>query len=162
MGGFVVTECYEHFRQTGDLDVIGMGVAPNRMSAKLNQLAGPGTDLAKKHKVYLDIVGVAIVPYEYESRLQDLYSDAFEWLHLKVMDPYDIALSKLSRNIDRDHEDVMHLARAIPFDLELFETRYREELYPYLFGDKKEKDDWFSAWLEDIRDERGGNRQEWT
>jgi hypothetical protein len=158
MGGFVVTQCYGHVRSTGDLDLLAMSIAPNGMSAKLSQIAGPGTELAKKHLIYLDIVGIASVPYEYESRLADLCPGVFERLHLKVMDPYDIALSKLSRNIDRDHEDVMHLARTVPFDLELFERRYREELYPYLLGNKKEKDDWFNSWLEDIRDERNSNR----
>jgi hypothetical protein len=70
------------------------------------------------------------------------------------MDPYDIALSKLSRNLERDHDDVMYLARAVPFDLDLFERRYKDELRSDLFGNIAEKDDWFQSWLHDIREEQ--------
>lgn len=155
LGGFVVTECYGNLRTTSDLDVLD--VAPRSMSAKLIEIAGRGSELARRHHLYIDVVGVASVPYEYESRLTDFYPGAFERLHLRVMDPYDVALSKLSRNLDRDHDDVMYLARTVPFDLDLFERRYNEELLPYLFGNKAEKTDWFQAWVEDIRDERKTN-----
>ena len=154
LGGFVVTQCYGNLRPTNDFDVLD--VAPTSMSAKLIEIAGEGTKLARKHGLYIHIVGVASVPYEYESRLTDLCPGTFERLRLRVMDPYDIALSKLSRNHDRDHDDVMYLARTVPFDLDLFERRYNEELRPYLLGNKEEKDDWFHAWLEDIRDQRKG------
>lgn len=60
----------------------------------------------------------------------------------------------MSRNLDRAHDDVMHLSRAFPFDLELFERRYKEELRSDLFSNVAEKDDWFQSWLADIRDER--------
>jgi hypothetical protein len=134
LGGFVVTECYGNPRTTRDFDVLD--VAPRRMSAQLIAIAGQGSELARRHHLYID---------------------AFERLHLRVMDPYDVALSKLSRNLDRDHDDVMHLARTVPFDLDLLERRYKEELRPDLFGNVAEKDDWFHSWLEDIRDERKTN-----
>jgi hypothetical protein len=109
LGGFVVTQCYGNLRATSDSDVLD--VAPARMSARLVEIAGRGTELARRHRLYIDIVGVASVPYEYESRLTDLCPGTFERLHLRVMEPYDVALSKLSRNHDRDHDDVMYLAR---------------------------------------------------
>lgn len=152
LGGFVVTECYGNQRTTADFDVLD--VAPRSMSAKLIQLAGRGSELAVRHRLYIDVVGVASVPYEYESRLTDFCPGMFKKLHLRVMDPYDIALSKLSRNLDRDHDDVMYLARAVPFDLDLFERRYKDELRPDLFGNIAEKDDWFQSWLDDIREEQ--------
>jgi hypothetical protein len=36
----------------------------------------------------------------------------------------------------------------------LFESRFRDELAPFLMGSAREKADWFQSWLEDIRDER--------
>lgn len=33
-----------------------------------------------------------------------------------ALDPYDLARSKLERNIQRDRYDVRHLARTVPFD----------------------------------------------
>jgi hypothetical protein len=152
LGGFVVTECYGNLRTTADFDVLD--VAPKSMSAKLIKLAGRGSELAFRHRLYIEVVGVASVPYEYESRPNDFCPGMFEKLHLRVMDPYDIALSKLSRNIDRDHDDVMYLARTVPFDLDLFERRYKDELRPDLFGNVAEKDDWFQSWLDDIREEQ--------
>lgn len=104
--------------------------------------------------MYLDFVGIAQVPYEYEERLVPIYEGLFENLHLQVMDPYDIALCKLKRDIDRDFQDMLYLAQTTPFDLHIFEQRYREELRPYLFGNVSEADFAFERWLEAIREER--------
>jgi hypothetical protein len=153
LGGFVVTQCYGVARLTADFDVL-WSVAPPEMSAKLVEMAGQGSAFSKKHRMYVDIVSVAELPSEYESRLIDIYPGAFKHLHLRVLDPYDIALAKLGRNNDRDREDVLFLARTVPFDLDLFERRFREELEPDLLGNAREKADWFKSWLEDIRDER--------
>ena len=71
-----------------------------------------------------------------------------------MLDPYDIALCKLKRDIDRDFQDVLFLARTVPFDLQLFEQRYREELRSYLFGDVKDADYTFDRWIEAIKEDR--------
>ena len=153
LGGFVVTQCYGRARPTADFDVL-WSVAPREMSTKLVEMAGRGSAFAKKHKMYVDIVTVAELPYEYESRLIDIYPGVFKHLRLRVLDAYDIALAKLGRNNDRDRDDVLFLARTVPFDLDLFERRFREELAPFLTGSPREKADWFQFWLDDIRDER--------
>ena len=70
------------------------------------------------------------------------------------MDPYDIALCKLKRDNDRDFQDVLFLARITPFDLDVFEQRYREELRPYLFGSVSESDFTFARWMEAIKEDR--------
>jgi integrase len=63
-----------------------------------------------------------------------------------VLNPYNIALAKLGRNNDRDRDDVLFLARTFPFDLDLFESRFREELAPFVMGSAREKADWFRSW----------------
>jgi hypothetical protein len=78
-------------------------------------------------------------------------------LRIIALDPYDVALAKLCRNDDRDYEDVMHLARAIPFDLELLEHRYESELRPYIIGNKADSQYNIQSWLEDIREERNAS-----
>jgi hypothetical protein len=93
-------------------------------------------------------------PYEYESRLIPMYLGTFRNLNLQVMDSYDIALSKLTRDNDRDFQDVLYLAQAIPFDLELLESRYSTELKPYLFGDGKQHDRTLDRWMSAIREYR--------
>jgi hypothetical protein len=42
-----------------------------------------------------------------------MYAGAFPRLRIFALDPYDLALSKLERNIQRDRDDVFHLARTI-------------------------------------------------
>jgi hypothetical protein len=61
----------------------------------------------KKYKVYLDYVGVARVPENYEERLIEMFAGKFKRLRICALDPYDLALSKLERNIQRDRDDVM-------------------------------------------------------
>jgi hypothetical protein len=87
-----------------------------------------------------------------------IYEGAFKNLHLFVMDPYDIALCKLKRDIDREFQDMLFLARSTPFDLDLFEKQYREELRPYLFGSVRDADLTFERWLEAIREDRTTSR----
>jgi hypothetical protein len=61
-----------------------------------------------------------------------MFSGAFGHLRPMALNPYDLALSKLERNIERDRSDVRHLARTIPFDLELLQIRHQTELRHYL------------------------------
>lgn len=57
-----------------------------------------------------------------------MYPWAFGHLRLFALDPYDLALSKLERNIERDRADVRFLARTIPIDLNILQERYKKEL----------------------------------
>ncbi len=59
-------------------------------------------------------------------------------LRLFALDPYDLALSKLERNTQRDRDDVRHLARTVTFDLNLLQERYKKELRPYLGNPERE------------------------
>ncbi len=152
IGGFAVTQYYGLARTTADLDVID--VAPLAARKRLIEAGGRGSILARRHRVYLDFVGIAQVPYEYEGRLAPIYGGLFQNIRLFVADPYDIALCKLKRDSDRDFQDVLYLARSTPFDLEILERRYREELRPYLFGSASEADFALAHWLESIREDR--------
>ncbi len=151
-GGFAVTLAYGISRLTYDIDVLD--VAPHRAVAALMREGGKGSPLAIEHKVYLDFVGVANPPYEYESRLRPIYEGAFQHLNLFVMDPYDVALTKLKRDSDKDFQDMLQLAEKIPFDLDVFEKRYKEELRDNTTGKPEANDVTFSRWKEAILEER--------
>jgi hypothetical protein len=151
-GGFAVTLEYGISRLTSDIDVLD--VAPPRMAAILTEKGGKGSPLAIKHKVYLDIVGIANPPYDYESRLHPMYPDAFRRIHLLVMDPYDVALTKLKRDSDKDFQDVLQLAEKIPFELDVFEKRYKEELRENTTGNPEDNDRTFYRWKEAILENR--------
>jgi len=57
--------------------------------------------LHRKYKIYLDYVAVARVPEAYEERLTEMFPGAHKHLRICALDPYDLALSKLERNIQR-------------------------------------------------------------
>lgn len=152
IGGFVVTLEYGISRLTSDIDVLD--VAPPGMAGVLMKEGGLGSPLAIKHKVYLDIVGIANAPYDYDSRLRPMSPGAFQNIHLMVMDPYDVALTKLKRDSDKDFQDVLQLAEKVPFDLDLFEKRYKEELRDNTTGKPEDNDRTFNRWTEAILEYR--------
>ena len=152
VGGFVVSLRYGLARPTGDIDVIA--ALPDHAKAGLVRLAGRGSDLHRKHGVYLQIVSVAATPDDYEQRLSEMFAGAFSRVRLFALDPYDLALTKLERNLDQDVEDIRHLARVVPFDLEVLKRRYEDELRPYL-GRPDREDLTLRLWIEIIEEDRG-------
>jgi hypothetical protein len=55
--------------------------------------------------VYLDHLGAAKAPEDYVERLTEIFLGAYEHLRICALDPYDLALAKLERNIQRDRDD---------------------------------------------------------
>lgn len=151
LGGFVVTVLYNAPRATADIDVVS--VIPNSEARILSKIAGEGSRLHKNYGVYLDKVGVATLPENYEDRLTEIFAGEFQKLRLLALDPYDVALAKIERNIDRDREDVRFLARAAQFDLRILEERYFKELRPVL-GNPAREDLTLRLWIEMIEEDR--------
>lgn len=125
-GGFVVAEYHGLMRPTADIDIIDATGATDLKT--LAALAGKGSALAKQHRIYLDIVTVAMVPEDYELRLIDIYPKMFENLRLRAFERHDLVLAKLSRNGDRDREDVRRLAAGPGLDAQTLQKRYAAEL----------------------------------
>jgi len=132
-GGFAMTMLYGLDRLTADVDVLPLGVNPATES--LMRLAGEGSTLHKKYGVYLQVVGVAQLPL---NRLTEMFARTFNHLRLFALDPYDLALSKIERNTQRDRDDVKHLARTLPLDLNVLKDRYEKELRPDLGNPRRE------------------------
>jgi len=57
-----------------------------------------------------------------------MFPRTFKHLRLLPLDPYDLALSKLERNIQRDRDDVRYLAKVVPLNLAVLKERYQKEL----------------------------------
>jgi len=123
VGGFVLTAVHGLLRTTNDIDYVS--VVPRQANEELDRIAGKGSALAKKHKVYLQSVGIADYPENYQSRLIPLPL-GLKKLTLLTFEPYDLILSKLTRNSDKDMEDVRALVQKLnlKFDvlMELFQT----------------------------------------
>jgi hypothetical protein len=151
LGGFVVTACYGLARPTADLDVLL--ILPSEAQALLIGLAGKDSGLHNKHGVYLDVVTVASHPDNYEQRLTEVFAGTFHHLRLLALDPYDLALAKLERNLQRDRDDVVFLAEAVPFDLGILRTRYEQEMRPYL-GSPDREDLTLDLWVDMIEERR--------
>lgn len=149
LGGFVVKLMYGYDRETSDLDFLPLVGNKDALSA----YAGGGSELAKQYGVYLDPVGIALTPENYEDRLTEMYPGTFENLRLWALDPYDIVLTKLERNTAIDRQDVEYLAAAVPLDLQVLQKRYEDELRVYVKNESRE-DQTLRLWIEIIRERR--------
>ena len=150
LGGFVLTMLYGLVRPTADVDVLAV-----RPDMDLNQLAGIGSPLHKRHRIYLQRVSVLeAYPEDYEERLTEMFPDAFRNLRLFALDPHDLALTKLRRNSQRDREDVLHLAVTAPLDIETLRARYGK-MRP-LLGSPEREDLTLKLWIEAIEETRKG------
>ncbi len=153
MGGFVATLLYGLPRATSDLVVLL--IAPREQREPPLELGIRGGALHKKDKVFLDYVRVATVPEDYEERLSEMFPEAYKHLRICVLDPYDLALSKLERNIQRDRDDVKHLAQFVPLDLKILKERYEKELR-WQLGNSEREDLTLRLRTEMIEEERSG------
>ncbi len=151
LGGFVITLFYGLERTTSDVDVIS--VTPRQAVPHLIEIAGESSPLHRKYGVYLDVVGIATVPENYEERLTKINTDEFQNIKLFALDAYDIALAKIERNIQRDRDDVKHLARVTPFNVKILESRYKNELRVCL-GNPEREDLTLELWIDAIEEER--------
>lgn len=146
LGGFAVVAAYKLPRSTNDLDYLSL--EPCNLANDVEQIAGQGSVLARKHKVHLQRVGVASVPEGYSDRLTELFPNYFKNLRLFVLDPYDLVLSKLGRNADRDREDVKYLAHQCSLAPSILRDRYTRELRTVQTGDIAWHDQTLEFWIE--------------
>jgi hypothetical protein len=127
LGGFVLTGVYGIARATADLDYVA--VIPEQLGEELERIAGRGSDLAKKHRVYLQAVGgIVDLPDEYESRLTTLPLGLGK-LTLRSLEPYDLILSKLTRNSPKDMQDVRALAQKLNLEFDILMKRFQTEMW---------------------------------
>lgn len=145
LGGFALVHAYGVARTTNDVDFIS--VIPHPLQAILIASGGKGSELHRRHKVYLDAVTVASFPADYESRLRPLFAGSWKAIQLYALEPHDLALAKLERNWERDREDVRTLATAGHLDPDVLTARYSQELRPYLTRETWH-DQTLEMWLE--------------
>ncbi|HXU19833.1 MAG TPA: DUF6036 family nucleotidyltransferase [Verrucomicrobiae bacterium] len=145
IGGFAAVAMYGLPRSTNGLDYIHI---ESNNAPDLESIAGEGSPLAKKHKVFVHYVTIATYPEDYDRRLKQLFPNRFKNLRLLVLDPYDLVLSKLSRNSAKDQEDVKYLARMQHLDPEILRERYNEELRCNLIGPAERADNTLKFWIE--------------
>lgn len=152
LGGFVIRMLYDRSIPTSDVDFVQ--IVPQSGYEELMRLAGEGSELYNKHKLYFELTGIAKTPDDYEERLQEMFEGVLKHLRLFALDPYDIALAKIERNSSRDREDVLHLARKVPFDLQTLKDRYEREQRHNVANPLGREDTTLQLWLDMIREDR--------
>lgn len=130
LGGFVLTVVHGIPRTTSDLDYIA--AIPNSVYVELESLAGRESKLAKKHRVYLQHLGaIPDLPEDYERRLT-FVDFGLSRLRLMVLDPYDLVLSKLTRNSPKDREDVKAIAGKLQLSIRELMSIFDREMKSWL------------------------------
>lgn len=147
LGGFVITQQYGIGRETSDIDYLAL--AAQSRDDDFEAVAGLGSKLHRKYRVYTQYVGIATPPADYASRLIPMFPSA-QWARLRLLalDATDLALSKLERNAERDREDVLRLAQAGLLDPHVLKERYYAELRPYLLSKLPWHDKTLELWLQ--------------
>ncbi len=131
LGGFVLTVQYGMPRRTDDLDYIS--VIPRAAAAELERLAGRGSKLSQKYKIFLQNVGaIPDLPDSYEERLVQVELGLSKLSLKLIVDPYDLALSKLTRNSTKDREDVKFLSTQLHLSFKELVARFDAEMKPWL------------------------------
>jgi hypothetical protein len=148
IGGFTLQLFLEKSRPTGDVDFVD--TVPNDAAINLTEIAGKNTELAADHKLYLHLVKVIEPPSDYDTRLLDATPHSFVKLKIKVLDPYDLVLTKLERNFPRDREDVKALILELGLDAAVLRKRFDDELRPYLAVAPDRTIQTFELWMDEF------------
>lgn len=149
-GGFAIDLLYGLPRGTVDLDI--MATVVRDRYEELFALAGKGSAMHKKYKLYLDLVGaIAVVPDDYEERLIAI-ATTFKHIRLFVMEPHDIVLAKLGRNTSKDIQDVMYLAKVANLDTKLLRERYESELSHNVIGPQERAAGTLKYWINTVNE----------
>jgi len=144
ISGFVFTYFYGLARTTGDIDYYTALPA----NLNLDEVAGQGSPLHAKHRVWLHRVAVVNLPEDYADRLIDMSPAELKRLKLLVPDPYDCILSKLERNAAKDRDDAEYLFRSQKLDVQILRNRYKNELQHNLIGNTDWHDKTLELWIE--------------
>jgi hypothetical protein len=147
LGGFVLTVMWALPRPTGDVDVIE--VEPSAAAANLLTVGGEGSVLSERYHLQFHEVTIAEYPSEYASRLVDITPVGFRRLRLMALEVHDLALAKLSRNSQRDREDIAYLASNGALQRQTLRERFDTELKPYLLNEQREAFT-LDLWLEEF------------
>ncbi|OGQ83222.1 MAG: hypothetical protein A2289_09605 [Deltaproteobacteria bacterium RIFOXYA12_FULL_58_15] len=148
LGGFGLDAMGALDRPTEDIDFLP--VLPSRLLRKLEELAGRGTTLARRHGRYIEAVTVAEYSEDYRTRLIPIASN-LQKIELLALEPHDLALAKLTRNGPKDRYDVAHLAKRGLIEPTTLYERYQQSVRPYLrLTDRHDLT--IELWVQDIRE----------
>ncbi|OGR69925.1 MAG: hypothetical protein A2089_11265 [Elusimicrobia bacterium GWD2_63_28] len=108
-GGAVSVIAYGSRRATLDIDAY---IEDRALRGKLLKWAGSGSELEKRHGLYLHAANTELMLLEtpeWKERSVQILCGKLRNIRLMAISPEDLVLSKLSRYNDRDREDIRFL-----------------------------------------------------
>jgi Nucleotidyltransferase of unknown function (DUF6036) len=130
VGGFVLAALYRIPRPTGDVDYID--AMPQRAGEEVEAVAGRDSPIARKYRLHFQRVGgIVDVPEDYASRVKELNLQ-LQKLKLWVLEPYDLLLSKITRNSPKDRDDARFLIQKLKLEFPVFYARWQQEMAPWV------------------------------
>lgn len=98
----------DYMRGTKDSDVLETDALSKQTQDSLLQIAGPGTVLHQRHKLYLDIVqnGLPFLPQVALCHLLSELNGSLQHFEIEVLDIVDVVVSKLKRFSAHDQSDI--------------------------------------------------------
>ncbi len=119
IGASALTLQLGYERGTQDTDVLEV----EGVTKDLLEIAEKGSDLHRRHNLYLQVVGEAILFLPQKPNFQKKFS--LEKITVWVLDPVDIALSKLARYHADDADDIEMLVGEGHVDHDQLVERFR-------------------------------------
>lgn len=98
----------DYTRGTKDSDVLETDALSKPTQESLLQIAGPGSVLHQRHKLYLDIVqnGLPFLPQTPSFHLLPELNGSLRQIEIEVLDIVDVVVSKLKRFSVHDQSDI--------------------------------------------------------
>lgn len=130
----------DYQRGTKDSDVLETAELKGSTAARLTELAGKGTHLSLRHRMYVDIVGSALpfMPQEPTWRRLDSLSQTLKHLEVEALDVTDVVVSKLKRFLPHDRADIVAMIERDLVAHEALIERFRSAVDSYLLDARAE------------------------
>jgi hypothetical protein len=128
-------------RGTKDSDILEVATLKAEVKERILHLAGNGTDLHRRHRVYLEFVAPGI-PFLPQNPLFHLVEDLNEELvhfEIEVLDVADVAVSKLKRFHANDVSDIEAMVDLEKVDHARLVNRFRSAVDTYAMDARAEE-----------------------
>jgi len=98
----------DYLRGTKDGDVLGVDPVSGRIADALHELAGPKSELARIHGIFLDIVSrhTPFLPHQPNWIAMDALNERLRSFQVFALDVQDVIVAKLKRFNENDKSDI--------------------------------------------------------
>jgi hypothetical protein len=114
-------------RGTKDGDVLLTELITTDLASSLLAIAGRGSGMDRRHRMYLDFVSEALpfLPSEPRWRPVDRLGSELRHFRLEALDVIDVVIAKLARFHKTDRDDIAAMAERDLIDAPLFAQRFQ-------------------------------------